>query len=216
MILRVSAFLITCAAFFGGGCAAQPTAQSAQQAGFDAKNYPKVAVSVSTPRNLQGADWVNAAGLSGDLENVIQAGLLKNGFEVAERSEVERVLKEIRFQGESGMTMEQQAKLGEAIGCRGMVILSLNTLDRRYVSGNNGSPGGYVYEASMSAKLVDLKKCTTVWTASVSNSRRQNSFFALDASSPGEALEGCVTAISDKLPSLIERRDVVAGTAAKK
>lgn len=115
-----------------------PVAESATQVGLDVRNYPKVAVCVA------GGPY----GFGNEAETIIQGGLLRNGFEVAERSEVERVLREINFQGESGMTKEQQAKFGDAIGCRGLVVVSLNGWGK------------------VSAKMLDLKKCTTVWTAS--------------------------------------------------
>jgi len=175
------------------GCASKPDTPDLRPL-----PYKKVAVIID-PTQYNRYNSISRGGTSDGItttmENALQGALLDKGYEVADRSSVEHAMKELGFQG-TGLTHEQLARIGNAIGSRGLFIITLTNNEQKVSYTQNGSHTYYMVE--ISGKLLDVEKISAVW---VSNAKYSDKWNILNpAGSMTEAVRKCMESFAQKIP----------------
>jgi hypothetical protein len=145
-------------------------ASSSSSPTFDPATISKLAIITNT------ADRQNVFGPSLPvrlIEDQFLQVLLRKNYIIASRSDVETVLREIKFQ-QSGITDRDIAKLGRMLNVPAVLVVTLNDLKTRYVSPNNYERYVYNYEtsAALGARLVSVEKAEILWVGNITKSFR--------------------------------------------
>ena len=139
--------------------------------GFSAASIDKIAIITEkgSQSRVSGGGDRNPA-LTG-LEDVFIAAAFKKGYRVSDRSDVDRVLQEIRFQ-QSGLTEADAAKLGRMLNVPAVLIVRITG------SGVDSQPTGLIINGrnqyrctawcKMSARLISVEKAEVLGLASYS------------------------------------------------
>ncbi len=169
------------------GCATK--SESFMREGTDFKQYRKVAVIEFTGAEKAGKAYnIEATDLMG-LE------LLKKGFDVVERGQVENILKEQGFQTSALADNAQVGRLGGILGVNAIVTGTLQLKEEK------GS-----WDVAMTVKMIDVKQGTLLWMGNVGTQSGKSMSFVggslarAVANDPHEALRAGITAVSKDLP----------------
>lgn len=160
-----------------GGCA---SGESYVQAGYDFGGLTKVAV-VDVSGSIKGDPAKNQIGDFFGME------LMKKGYTIVERAQVQTLLKEQEFQASDITTADGAAKAGRILNVPAVLIVSIPT---------------YKEQISMTAKIVDVEDGTVIWMGSGSGSTGKT--LSTIAGAAAGAAVGAVVAGGDT-------RDRVAG-----
>ncbi len=146
--------------------------------GFSASSLTKLAV---IAEDKTRRSWGYEDALVRSVEDQFIARLLQKGYQVSARSDVNRVMEEIRFQ-QSGLTEAGAAKLGRMLNASAVLIVtinsaSVNSRDTGWVV--NGVPQQqHTAVCNMSARLISVEKAEilgiTTFTSGVSTSDRND------------------------------------------
>ncbi|MCC6695760.1 MAG: hypothetical protein IT365_09035 [Candidatus Hydrogenedentes bacterium] len=124
------------------------------------------------------------------LEDEFTRALLQKGYSVASRSDTEQIIRELRFQRESGYTDADAAELGRILNVSGVIIVSVTANDvsresNEYTSLDGKSHRTYYYQGlgAASARLIEVRSSEILWQGSHSGVLRSE-----DESSAGNAL----------------------------
>jgi hypothetical protein len=154
---------LSLATAFISGCASTPTKPANptyKKVAIIVEDFPSVGVPVGSSRQ----------GIKDSMESALQQALLDKDYQVVDRSSVERALKEIDFQA-SGLTKEQAARVGQALDCRGLFILTPTHFDeihKRVTPKEGPSYTQIEYKASVRGKLVDVNTFESPWAKTAS------------------------------------------------
>lgn len=97
------------------------------------------------------------------VEDVFTASLLGKRYKVASRSDVDRLLQEMKFQ-QSGLTDGDAKKIGKILNVPAVLIGSIpKSQDKAF---RNGSKIKYV-EIQFSARLIDVESSEVLWISSL-------------------------------------------------
>ena len=141
----VCVFALAIAAALVGGCA---SGESYVQAGYDFGGLNKVAV-VEVAGAIKGDPAKNQIGDFFGME------LLKKGYTVVERAQVQTLLKEQEFQASDITSAEGAAKAGRILNVPAVLIVNIPT---------------YKEQIEMTAKIVNVEDASIVWMGSGSGS----------------------------------------------
>jgi hypothetical protein len=133
------------------------TAQSTVSPNFRPADYDRIAVMV-----------VDHSGRSQDghqrqVEDAFMSAVIAKGYTLAARSDVERVLSELKFESE-GATAENVSRLGQMLNVSALLIASIDT-DGTFTEQNDGRTSYYTSMA-VSARLVSVRQAEVLWVAS--------------------------------------------------
>ena len=161
------------------GCA---TPRSVTSANFSPEKFGRVAVmAVAEQPNIN-------PGLLRRMEDEFTMEIINKGYSVVSRSDVQRVVQELRFQ-ESGLTNGGEraaAKVGKILNVPGIVLVGINNVGERehYTPGSSGytrnkkgevssystGPSSMVISsAAVSARLVDVETTDVLWVGQASS-----------------------------------------------
>jgi hypothetical protein len=90
--------------------------------------------------------------------------LLNKGYSIASRSDVESIIREMRFQ-HSGLTDQDAARLGKLLNVPAVLIVSVTQLRTEPYEGYkvNYQPVYYDTTAAMGARLISVEKGEILW-----------------------------------------------------
>jgi hypothetical protein len=174
-----------------------PIAVTGAPATFDSRPFSRIVV---VPKITARVDDPN--GLNSAVESAFVASLLNGGFTVVERSDLDRVLKEIGFQSSSGLTESaQMVKVGKMLNADGLMIVEVNRAeDRTTTSYSQGSASTFVSTfVGVSAKFVAIQQGTQVWVASYAGERYNKGV----ADAINEAAQAVAAAFPGKVPKAV-------------
>jgi TolB-like protein len=97
------------------------------------------------------------------VEDVFTAALLSKRYKVASRSDVDRILQEMKFQ-QSGLTDADAKKIGKILNVPAVLIGSVPKSQEKVF--RNGSKIKYV-EIQFSARLIDVESSEVLWISSL-------------------------------------------------
>lgn len=172
-----------------------PLVVTAAPANFVSHTYSRIVVipKVTGGNQFRG----NQATIGNMIESSVVADLLNKGFTVVERSDLDRVLKEIGLQSNSGLTDTSNAvKVGRMLNADGLLIVDLSQLEENRENISNGAGGYFTFLStgvSISAKFISIQQGTQVWVASFTGHRSEQT--------ADQALQEVIAAIVAKFPS---------------
>jgi hypothetical protein len=174
--------------------------QASVNPNFSAEKYNRVAiVAVAEQPDIN-------PGVLRRMEDEFEMGIMKKGYSVVSRSDVERVMKEISFQN-SGLTDSRGAcQIGKVLNVRGIVLVSVNNVktetheiaassgvyrDKKgRVSAYSHGPSQYeIASAAVSARLIDVETTDVMWIGQASSGGGDSPLSMLQ-SSFGEGMGG--------------------------
>ena len=174
------------------GCASQPPPRPD---GPGILPYKKVAVIIEPVQYYSFSGGDTKDGIMTTMENALQAALLNKGYVVADRSSMEHVMTELGFPL-TGLTHEQLARVGQAIGCEALFIIALPHNEKKVSNTPIPIPPYIIthtsYSIEVSGKLVDVEKISDAW---VSDAKYDHG-----ASSMTEAVRRCMESFAQKIP----------------
>lgn len=161
------------------GCA---TPRSVTSANFSPEKYARVAViAIAEQPNVN-------PGLLRRMEDEFTMEIINKGYSVVSRSDVQRVVKEMDLQNNSGLTDGRDraaAKLGKILNVPGIVLVGVNNVGERehitpassgYYRNKKGQVSAYSHDASsimissaaVSARLIDVQTTDVLWVGQAS------------------------------------------------
>jgi len=135
-----------------------PKAHWQAASSFSARSLTKLAVVVEDKTSRSHGD---EDALVRSVEDQFIAKLLEKGYQVSARSDVKKVLEEIRFQ-QSGLTEDGAAKLGRMLNASAVLIVTINSASVNSRNTGwviNGVPQQrHTAICNMSARLISVEK----------------------------------------------------------
>jgi len=119
---------------------------------FNPQEIPKIAVLVLPARPLP----------TRMIEDEFITVLIRKGYKVPSRSDLEELMKESKFQ-RSGLTDSDAARLGKILNVPAVLIVSLTEFDIK-----TGRDYSYV-NATLSARLIGVEKTEILWIGTISD-----------------------------------------------
>jgi hypothetical protein len=190
--------LLVSVAFGFSSCA---TPHSAVSPNFSPEKYSRVAVMANAEQN-----GVNP-GVLRRMEDEFTMELIRKGYSVVSRSDVQRVINEIQFQN-SGLTdsAQQAAKIGKILNVPGFVLVAVNNVEDKnhyvaassgYTRNKNGEVSAYsngpsnlvISSAAISARLIDVNTTDVLWVGEARSGGGDSPFSVLQ-SGFGEGMGG--------------------------
>jgi hypothetical protein len=130
---------------------------------FNPASYPIIGVYVE---NLSGQRL--AAGTIRAVEDEFMRQVLANGYALAARSDIERIIREQRLQS-SGITEEAMARVGRMLNVPAIILVSINSLTAQRTEPpmvHNTRTQYYRVEATMSARMIMTERAEVLWISS--------------------------------------------------
>jgi len=171
--------VLTAATAFGFASCATP--RSVVSPNFNPEKYSRVAVIAN------GEQAGINPGILRRMEDEFTMEIIRKGYSVVSRSDVERVTKEIQFQ-HSGLTdpAQQASKIGKILNVPGIVLVAVNNVEEKnhYVPERNGytrnkkgevsayssGPSNLVISsAAVSGRLIDVSTTDVLWVGQASS-----------------------------------------------
>ncbi len=162
------------------GCA---TPRSVTSANFSPEKFRRVAVmAVAEQPNIN-------PGLLRRMEDEFTMEIINKGYSVVSRSDVQRVVQELNFQQNSGLTNGGEraaARIGKILNVPGIVLVGVNNVGERehytpgsssYTRNKKGEVSSYstgpssmvISSAAVSARLVDVETTDVLWVGQASS-----------------------------------------------
>lgn len=160
----------------------KPRAQATRSPGFNPQAYDKIAVLV---RNRTDLGYGEEEGIIRQVEDVFKQAGARKGYQLATRSQVRAIKKEIEFQSDSYWTERNPTEPGHLYNVSALLIVSINEsyveeersraskvpeperdgfLSKLLNSFLNNSPEEVYYStASVSADLVSVREGEVLW-----------------------------------------------------
>jgi hypothetical protein len=172
----ISAVFAIASAVMLVGCA---TPRSVTSANFSPEKYGRVAViAIAEQPNVN-------PGLLRRMEDEFTMEIINKGYSVVSRSDVQRVVQEMKFQNDSGLTDGRAAKLGKILNVPGIVLVGVNNVGERekiipassgYYRDKKGRVSAYssdadsmiISSAAVSARLIDVQTTDVLWVGQAS------------------------------------------------
>jgi len=145
--MKNACFTILMAALLAGGCASSE-GESYATAGYDFASLDKVAIVEVTGR-------VYGEAVKNEVANMFTMELVKKGYAVIERAEVQPLLKEQEFQASDITTNEGAALAGRVKNVPAVMLINIPKYKERM---------------EMTAKLIDVEDATILWIGTGSGS----------------------------------------------
>jgi len=129
-------------------------AQAAKKPKFDPAPYKNVAIIVEDFDYSYGN---SKPAIKTSIETAMQQQLIDRSYSVVDRSAVEKILKELDFQG--SLSDQQITALRTKIKCTGLFILTPTSLKEGFENNK------HTYEITIAGKLIDVNTLGVVWSA---------------------------------------------------
>jgi TolB-like protein len=123
------------------------------------------------------------------IEDVFTASLLSKKYKVASRSDVDRILQEMKFQ-QSGLTDADARKIGKILNVPAVLIGSVPKSQEKVF--RQGSKVKYV-EIQFSARLIDVESSEVLWISSLEGYD--------DVQNAQNLVQRLASAVADSFPS---------------
>ena len=136
---------------------------------FDAKRYSKIAIVVraigreGNPELAESAERSASTSLAGEL--------MKKGYDVADRADVEAAIRESEFRD---MTSGKASELGKLLQSQGVMLVEITGLRSTYGRDPQGR-AQHKTDATMSMRLIDVDSSAARWTATAKLSSSDSS-----------------------------------------
>ena len=165
----ICVYILLTIVLIAGGCS---TGESYVRTGYDFSGLEKVAVI-----NVQGPFGAAARNQIADFYNM---ELLKKGYAPIERSQIEALLEEQKFQASEATTPKGIARVGRILNVPTVMVVNIPTFKE---------------EISMTAKLLDVEDGSILWMGSGSGTTGR--LLSTIAGAAGGAAAGAVVAGED-------------------
>jgi hypothetical protein len=101
-----------------------------------------------------------------DIQNALMSGLMKKGFAIPARSDIDAALSELKLQN-SGMTDDGATEIGKFLNTSVLMDISVNLIDREETVpvANNNNPSRYL--TCVNARLIGVESGELLWVGSV-------------------------------------------------
>jgi TolB-like protein len=172
--MRVSQLRVTCLFLmvaFAIGCV---STQGFVKPGVDFSRYKMIAV-------VSFDSVTGNVAAQNEIADLFGMELLRRGFNVIERTQVDKVLNEQGFQASDYTTPESAAELGKILNVKAIIVGSVSAYDRivehkkSYVEGYTDKKGKYhpghyqeydetKYNVAITAKIIDTTDASILWT----------------------------------------------------
>lgn len=163
-----------------------PPTRAAVSPNFNTVRYSKIAVLASS--NVSADD-----GLLRRVEDESTFALISKGYQIASRSDIERLVGEIKFQS-SGITDSRGAALGRMLNVPGVFLITINEANVKEHYSQSYSYSSV--EASVSGKFVDVETGEVMWIATENNV--QSRYYSGD---PQDVVEELTRRIAGAFPT---------------
>jgi hypothetical protein len=171
------------ALFISFSLASCATPRAVTSANFNPEKFSRVAVvAIAEQPNIN-------PGLLRRMEDEFTMEIINKGYTVVSRSDVQRVMKEIDFQQNSGLTDSGErtaSKIGKILNVPGIVLVGVNNVGERehytpgsssYSRNRNGEVSSYsrgpsslvISSAAVSARLIDVQTTDVLWIGQASS-----------------------------------------------
>lgn len=162
-----------------------PPTRAAVSPNFTTNRYSKIAV-------LAGSNVSADDGLLRRVEDEGTLALISKGYQIASRSDVDRLMGEIKFQT-SGITDSKGAALGKMLNVPGVFLITINKVD---INQNYSQYYSYTSaEASVSGRFVDVETGEIMWIATENNVKSRYS-----SNDPSDVVEELVRRVAAAFP----------------
>ena len=169
-----------------------PRAEYTTSPSFDPIKFNKVAILVEdNTRRFRRSGYLR------QVEDEFVQAVIRKGYTVATRSDIEQIKKELKFQ-DSGWTDEDIMEVGRMLNVPAILIVSIN--DSSDDSRRN-SQGTRIYYASASigSRLLNVEKAEILWLASYTGTVRISK-----SNQRGMALAPVARVVAEAFPNRIE------------
>lgn len=153
--LAVLTFLSSCLGLVEGTQGGRP--ECVLSPGFSTARVTKLAILVHDP------DGTCPEAARRRIEDAAIGPLLRGGYAIASRSDVERVLEELKFQSSSGLTEANAAKFGKMLNVSSVLVLSVTELNRERRTQRYSWDPSDVSRAAVSARLLGVETAEILW-----------------------------------------------------
>lgn len=136
---------------------------------FNPVSYPTIGIYVE---NLSGQRL--SAGTIRVIEDEFMRRILANGYALAARSDIEKIMREQKLQS-SGVTEEAMARVGRVLNVPAVILVSINSLTAERTQPPmvyDPNMRYYRVEATMSARLIGAERAEVLWISSYGESWR--------------------------------------------
>ena len=170
-------------------------------ASFDPAALDRVAV---VPRGAGRERYGGGeSGLDQLLEDAFVPALMRSGYAVASRSDVQRVLEELQFQHTSGLTDSDAAKMGRLLNVGAVILVSVPDVTTEQSQGRSfwarltggGTSSREVTRVTVSARMVSIERAEFLWVATATHA------FPGGAARAGEFVATLARAVAEEVPS---------------
>ncbi|MEI7775569.1 MAG: CsgG/HfaB family protein, partial [Verrucomicrobiota bacterium] len=159
------------------GCAAVPPAsvpvETSASLNFRPQAISKLVVLVQTNNNNRQNE---VHGFDRTIEDEFIPVLLRKGYTLASRSDVDSITKEMRFQN-SGMTDKDAAEVGKMLNVSAVLVVGVTELNTE--EGYYGTPGSYYgryyfTSGALGVRLISVEKGEILWFGKHSTALRSD------------------------------------------
>jgi hypothetical protein len=169
----------------------RPTApQSTVSPNFRPADYDRIAVLVidNSGRPHDGHQR--------QVEDAFMSAILAKGYTLAARSDVQRVLSEMKFESD-GYTAEDVSRIGHMLNVRALLIASIDKDETN--TERDGNRISYYTSAAISARLVSVLQAEVLWVATHSG----RTYGEQTRNADSNIVPTVATAVANALPSRI-------------
>lgn len=156
---------------FANGCV---SSQSFVKPGVNFNNYKRIAV-------VSFDSVTGSAATENEIADLFGMELLRRGFNLIERTQVDKLLNEQGFQASDYTTPENAAKLGRILNVQAIILGNISAYERTvehkksYMEGYTDKNGKYhpayykeydetKYNVAITAKIIDTSDASILWT----------------------------------------------------
>jgi hypothetical protein len=134
-----------------------------------------------------------------EVEDEFMRAIIERGYKVAARSDVDKILQELKFQ-RSGLTEREVARIGKLLGVPAVILVSINRISAEPYQPMISQQGVQYYNvtASISARLISTEQGEVLWLSSYTGSSVSTS---RDQDKEARALAPVARVVASGLPS---------------
>jgi len=158
------------------------SAHAAKKPKFDPTPYKNVAVIVE---DFDYSFGNSKSAIKTSIETAMQTELHDRNYSVVDRSAVEKILKELDFQG--SLNDQQISALRTKIKCTGLFILTPTSLKETYENNK------HIYEITIAGKLIDVNTLGVVWSGIATYPKNWLTRATAMAQNMSEAASKCIS-----------------------
>ena len=168
---NVLAVILSAIVVVTSGCQTTPYVQTSMSPRFQPSSLSRVAVVVSDLSNQSNSRSRNSSsGIVHEVEDAFLHSLVRGGYSVPSRSDVNTVMKELKFQN-SDFTDDNAARLGRLLNVEAVIVVTITKNEVESMRTDQGRV--YRNNSAVSARLIEVESSEILWLASRDSNRSE-------------------------------------------